>query len=172
MSTLVHLGRAAGHRAELQAREEAVSGALVPAQRTAGPMTAADVMTRWPVTVNKSVSMWVAWDRLRTTGSRHVVVVDDHQRPVGVLDERTLAVEWPSGPMAAHRTPVHSLLRGAARPRVLGGDEVAAVAAVAQTMLGAGVDAVPVVDRNGRLYGLVTLWHFAELAAARPTDEG
>jgi CBS domain-containing protein len=51
---------------------------------------------------------------------------------------------------------------------VLGGDEVTAVA---RTMLGAGVDAVPVVDRNGRLYGLVTLWHFADLVAARPTGD-
>src|SRR4051794_178125 len=113
--------------------------------------------------------MWAAWDRLRTTGSRHAAVVDDHQRPVGVLDERTLALVWPSGPMAAHRTPVHSLLRGGPRPRVLGGDEVAAVARI---MVGADVDAVPVVDRNGRLYGLVTLWHVAELAAARPTSAG
>jgi CBS domain-containing protein len=70
--------------------------------------------------------------------------------------------------MAAHRTPAHSLLRGASRPRVLGADEVTAVA---RTMLGAGVDAVPVVDRNGRLYGLVTLWHFADLVAARPTGD-
>jgi len=170
MSSLVHPGRAAGHRAEWQTprQREAVTGVLVPADRTARPRTAADVMTRFPVTVPRNASMWTAWDRLRTTGSRHVVVVDDHQRPVGVLDERTLALEWPAGPMAAHRTPAHSLLRGTSRPRVLGGDEVATVA---RTMLGAGVDAVPVVDRTGRLYGLVTLWHFAELAAARPTAE-
>jgi CBS domain-containing protein len=170
MSSLVQVDRAVGHRAQRQAprQREAVSGDLLPAERTARPRTAADVMTRFPVTVHRSASMWTAWDRLRTTGSRHVVVVDDHQRPVGVLDERTLALEWPPGPMAAHRTPAHSLLRGASRPRVLGADEVAAVA---RTMLGAGVDAVPVVDRNGRLYGLVTLWHFADLVAARPTGD-
>jgi CBS domain-containing protein len=171
MSSLVHLGRAAGNRAEWQAPRErdAVSGVLVPARRTVRPRTVADVMSRFPVTVDRGASMWTAWDRLRTTGSRHVVVVDDHRRPVGVLDERMLALEWPPGPMAAHRTPVHSLLRGAPRPRVVGDDEVTAVA---RTMLGAGVDAVPVVHRDGRLHGLVTLWHFAELAAARPTDEG
>jgi CBS domain-containing protein len=171
MSSMVHLGRAAGARAQWQAprEREALSGVLVPAPRAARPRTAADVMTRFPATVDRGVSMGVAWDRLRTTGSRYVVVVDDHQRPVGVLDERTLALEWPPGPMGPHRTPVHTLLRGAPRPRVLGGNELAAVA---RTMLGAGVDAVPVVDRDGRLYGLVTLRHFAELAAARPTGAG
>jgi CBS domain-containing protein len=169
MSSLVHLGRAAMPRAELQAPHErmAVRGDLIPAERgSRRARTAADVMTRLPVTVHRSASMWTAWDRLRATDNRHLVVVDDHQRPVGVVDDRTIALEWPPGPMGAHRTPVHSLLRGAGRPRVHGADDVSAVA---RTMLGARVDAVPVVDREGRLFGLITLWHLAELAAAQPT---
>jgi CBS domain-containing protein len=71
--------------------------------------------------------------------------------------------------MGPHRTPVHTLLRGLPRPRVRGADELGEVARV---MLSGRVDAVPVVDRNGRLSGLVTLWHFAELATAHPTGEG
>jgi CBS domain-containing protein len=106
--------------------------------------------------------MWTAWGRLSGGPHHHLVVVDDHRRPVGVLDDRTLAVEWPAGPVAPQRTPVHTLLRGRARPRVSSGDDLATVARV---MVGAGVDAVPVVDREGRLYGLVTLWHFAQLVA-------
>jgi CBS domain-containing protein len=58
------------------------------------------------------------------------------------------------------------------------------LATAARTMLSARADAVPVVDMAGRLFGLVTLWHFAELAAdggrgeppgrsaARPTRQG
>src|SRR4051812_45249764 len=78
------------------------------------PDTAADVMTRFPLTVHQGDSMWTAWGRLADSRATHVVVVDDHRRPVGVLDDRTLAVEWPAGPMAARRTPVHTLLRGRA----------------------------------------------------------
>ncbi|MBN1092875.1 CBS domain-containing protein [Blastococcus sp. TML/M2B] len=37
--------------------------------------------------------------------------------------------------------------------------------AVLRVMAGSRADAVPVVDRAGRLRGLVTLWHLAELAA-------
>ena len=122
----------------------------------------ADVMTRHPVTVHHSASMWTAWDRLRARRTGHLVVVDDHRRPVGVLDERTLALEWPPGPLGAHRTPVHTLLRDRLRRRVRGGDDVGAVA---RTMAGARADAVPMVDREGRLSGLITLWHVAELAA-------
>lgn len=132
------------------------------------PSTAAHVMTRFPLTVHEGDSMWTAWGRLADSHATHVVVVDDHRRPVGVLDDRILAVEWPAGPMAARRTPVHTLLRGRARPRVRGGDDLPAVARV---MVGARTDAVPVVDRLGRLSGLVTLWHLAELAA-RPEEDG
>jgi CBS domain-containing protein len=102
------------------------------------------------------------WDLLHHARLRHLVVVDDHHRPVGVLDERTIALEWPSGPLSARRTPVHTLLRGRARPRVRGDQDVEGIA---RTMLGAGADALPVVDRDGRLIGLITLWHFAEEAA-------
>jgi CBS domain-containing protein len=112
--------------------------------------------------------MWTAWDRLRGTRTQHLVVLDDHERPVGVLDERTIALGWPPAPMGAHRTPVHTLLRGRARPRVRSADDVGAVA---RTMLGARAEAVPVVDRDGRLLGLITLWHFAELATRGGRDE-
>ena len=183
MSSLVHLGRAAITRAELEAPEERAAVRATPASAEEPghrARTAADVMTRSPVTVHPSASMWTAWDRLHGTRSQHLVVVDDRRRPVGVLDDRTIALEWPPGPMGAHRTPVHTLLRKRLRPRVRGGDDVAAVA---RTMLGARADAVPVIDRDGRLSGLITLWHFAELAAggrggpprgstAQPTGEG
>ena len=171
-------------RAELEAPKEraAVRAALVSAEEPGHrARTAADVMTGSPATAHSSASMWTAWDRLHGARTQHLVVVDDRRRPVGVLDDRTIALEWPPGPMGAHRTPVHTLLRDRLRPRVRGGDDVAAVA---RTMLGARADAVPVVDRDGRLAGLITLWHFAELAAgggregppggstARPTGEG
>lgn len=111
MSSLVHLGRAAATRAQLIARPDAMaagrpaSAAPVPARRR---RTAADVMTRHPATVHQSSSLWTAWGRLRAARTRHLVVVDDDRRPVGVLDERTIALEWPPAPLGAHRTPVHT----------------------------------------------------------------
>jgi CBS domain-containing protein len=168
---LVHLGRAAMTRAELAApaEREAVSGTLIPA---GGPerraRTVADVMTRFPATVHQRASMWTAWNRLHGTRTQHLVVVDDRQRPVGVLDDRTIALEWPPGPMGAHRKPVHTLLRGRARPRVQSADDVASVA---RTMLGARADALPVVDRGGRLLGLITLWHVVQVAVESGWEE-
>jgi CBS domain-containing protein len=146
-------------RPALALRSGAVASTARPPRR---PTTAADVMTRFPLTVQQGDSMWTAWDRLSGGTDSHLVVVDHHRRPLGVLDDRTIAVEWPAGPVAAQRTPVHTLLRGRTRPRVRSSDDLATVARV---MVGAHADALPVVDREGRLYGLVTLWHFAQLAA-------
>jgi CBS domain-containing protein len=169
--TMVHPGPAAVPRAGRRA-----PGALVMVHGTPTSTrrpdrrarTAADVMTRSPVTVSWTASMWTAWDRLHGTRNQHVVVVDEHYRPVGVLDDRTIALEWPPGPMGAHRKPVHTLLRDRARPRVLSADDVAWVA---RTMLGARADALPVVDRGGRLVGLITLWHVAQMAVESGWEE-
>ncbi|SDC91919.1 CBS domain-containing protein [Geodermatophilus telluris] len=73
-----------------------------------------------------------------------------------------------TGPVAAHRLPVHELLRSRPGPRVRGEDDVAEVA---RTMLTSRETAVPVVGGDGRLLGLVTAWHCVELVAgARDRD--
>jgi len=130
--------------------------------------TATKVMTRGPRTIDSQTSLFSAWGQLHGEYNQHLVVIDDDVRPMGVLDERDIALEWPPGPLAAHHLPVHKLLRFRTRPRVRAEDDVAKVAA---TMLGAGEDALPVVDEDGRLLGLVTVWHLLELlTGARACD--
>lgn len=130
--------------------------------------TAAELMSREPRTVDSQASLFSAWGQLHGEHSQHLVVIDEGVRPIGVLDERDIALEWPPGPLGAHHLPVHKLLRLRARPRVRAEDDVATVA---QTMLGAREDALPVVDEDGRLLGLVTVWQCLELlAGARACD--
>jgi CBS domain-containing protein len=130
--------------------------------------TAAEVMSRDPRTVDAQASLFSAWGQLHGEHNQHLVVIDDGVRPIGVLDERDIALEWPPGPLGAHHLPVHKLLRLRPRPRVRAEDDVAMVA---QAMLGAREDALPVVDEDGRLLGLVTVWRCLELLAdARACD--
>jgi CBS domain-containing protein len=130
--------------------------------------TAAEVMSRDPRTVDAQASLFSAWGQLHGEHNQHLVVIDESVRPIGVLDERDIALEWPPGPLRAHHLPVHQLLRLRPRPRVRAEDDVAMVA---QAMLGAREDALPVVDDDGRLLGLVTVWHCLELLAdARACD--
>ncbi len=130
--------------------------------------TAGEVMSRNPRTVDSQASLFSAWGQLHGEHNQHLVVIDDGVRPIGVLDERDIALEWPPGPLRAHHLPVHELLRLRPRPRVRAEDDVAMVA---QAMLGAREDALPVVDEDGRLLALVTVWHCLELlAGARACD--
>jgi len=126
-------------------------------------MTAADVMSRFPVTVGRHTSLFAAWGTLRAARARHLVVLDEGHRPVGVLDERDIALEWPPGPLGAHHLPVHELLRLRARPRVRAEDDIVTAGRI---MLDSREDALPVVDADGRLLGLVTVWQLVELIAA------
>src|SRR4051794_12766077 len=130
--------------------------------------TAGQVMSRHPATVDSQTSLFRAWGQLHGGHDRHLVVIDVGVRPIGVLDERDIALEWPPGPLGAHHLPVYKLLRFRTRPRVRAEDDLAKVAA---TMLGANEDALPVVDDEGRLVGLVTVWHCLDLlAGARACD--
>jgi CBS domain-containing protein len=124
--------------------------------------TAGQVMSRSPRTIDSQASLFSAWGTLHGEHNRHLVVIDEGVRPIGVLDERDIALQWPPGPLGAHHLPVHKLLRFRTRPRVRAEDDVSEVAA---TMLGAREDALPVVDEDGRLLGLVTVWHCLELLA-------
>jgi CBS domain-containing protein len=137
-------------------------------QRSQPLPTAGQVMSRQPEIIDSQASLFSAWGKLHGEHNQHLVVIDDGVRPIGVLDERDIALAWPPGPLGAHHLPVHTLLRFRTRPRVRAEDDVAKVAA---TMLGAREDALPVVDEDGRLLGLVTVWQCLELlAGARACD--
>jgi CBS domain-containing protein len=138
--------------------------ALAVHGRGCGVLTAAHVMTRRPPIADQHTSLWSAWGRLRGPDNRHLVVVDHRLHPIGVLYDRELALAWPPGPLDAQRTPLRRLLHGRPRPQAHGGDDLTTVA---RTMLLAHTDAVPVVDREGRLLGLITARHCVELLARR-----
>jgi CBS domain-containing protein len=114
-------------------------------------LTAADAMTSPVVTVPETATLFDAWTVMVSFHVRHVVVVrDDHC--LGVLDDRDLVSAWNSGPSALQATPVRRLLRD--RTSCVLTD--ALLSQVADLMNTSRVDAVPVVEANGKLTGLIT----------------
>jgi CBS-domain-containing membrane protein len=114
-------------------------------------LTAADIMSTPVVTISVGDSVWNAWGLLYRSGLRHLVVLDGN-RCVGVLDDRRIALEWPRGPGRDLGGRVGELVTGRARC-VLPGTPVKDLA---RLMLRDRADAVPVVDGQGRLIGIVT----------------
>jgi CBS domain-containing protein len=101
----------------------------------------------------------VGWARLSSalsaltrTGLRHLAVVDDQNRCIGVVADRAVAAAWAADPTALECVTVAAVLEP--RPAVVGMD--ATVGEVARVMHTDGVDAVAVIDRTGRPIGLVT----------------
>jgi CBS domain-containing protein len=86
------------------------------------------------------------------TGLRHLAVVDDAGRCLGVVGDRAVAAAWAADPGALSCTPVERVLDR--RPSVVGSE--ATIGEVARAMYVEGVDAVAVIDRTGRPVGMVT----------------
>jgi CBS domain-containing protein len=109
------------------------------------------IMSQPAVAVDAQETAWVALQRLTTSGLRHLVVVSG-DRCVGVLSDRHVAAAWPFGELSRRTQLVLDLL-GDTRPSVT----VRTTAGeAARAMLGAGVDALPVVDADDGVVGLVT----------------
>ena len=89
---------------------------------------------------------------LVTHGLRHLAVVDDTGRCVGLLADRTVAADWAGRPMAIVRRAVANACVD--RPPIVDRDATAATAA--RAMRRCGTDAVIVVDPDRRPLGIVT----------------
>ncbi|MQA87572.1 MAG: CBS domain-containing protein [Streptosporangiales bacterium] len=133
-------------------------------------LTAAEVMSQILLTVEPEESPLVAWQLMSKGDIHHLPVVNAQGVVLGVLTAEELAADWSGGPAQQARRHVGDLLRGRSRPRV-GPDET--LASVAGTMLHAGRDAVPVVEKHGELAGLITARDIvAAVAGLLPRERG
>lgn len=112
----------------------------------------AKVMTRPPVIVSDRELLDDALVRMISSGLRHLVVVDETGRCVGVLSDRAITAVWATDFNALTvRTVASALGPEPATISVL--DEVIDAAML---MRAAGIDAVAVTDTEGRPVGIVT----------------
>lgn len=116
-------------------------------------LTAEQVMSRVLVTVSYEDSPLMAWELMRRAGVHHLPVLDSRRRLVGVLSREDLVSCWSSNPYQLAERKVGELLTGRRSPRV-GRDRP--LRQVAEIMIDAGVDALPVVTESCTLIGLVT----------------
>lgn len=114
--------------------------------------TASQAMTRPVLTIDATESLWDAWQLLSVSGLRHLVVVDDG-RCLGVISDRMILTDIPLAEDRMRNRGVGDLLSGAPARFVLG---TAPLADVARTMARYSAEAVPVLDDQGRLVGIVT----------------
>jgi CBS domain-containing protein len=120
-------------------------------------LSVGDLMSTALVTVNASESIKEAHAEMEVGIIRHLPVVDDRGRLVGMLSDRDILA-------ALHgRKPRHVADVMTRDVITTAADTPAHVAA--ETMLARGVGSLPVLDSTGALVGIVTITDF--LAVAR-----
>lgn len=122
---------------------------------------AIDLMTADPVTVTASSTVGDAIQVLQALQVRHVPVVKETGELVGMLSDRDLRAisiprmvedEWLGDLRAALETPVARVMSS----DVVTVEEEAAATEVIELMLDNNVGAVPVVDAEGVLVGIIS----------------
>jgi CBS domain-containing protein len=124
------------------------------------PVTAGEAMSGPVGIIDADESIWQAALRLSDASNRRLVVLDKG-RLVGLIDKKALTEHWPSLPFVARERTLRTIMPGrvhAVMPHVT----VSRVAAIMHTE---GTDAVPVVDRRGKVLGLVTATEILRLFA-------
>lgn len=131
--------------------DDPTCSAPAPRRWTPAPVTAGEIMSSPAEVIDVDESLWQAALRLSDGRDRQLVVLD-RGRLVGVIDEKILTDHWPCVPFTARDRTLRRVVPGrvhAVMPHV-------GVSRVAATMHMEAVDAVPVVDRAGKVLGLVT----------------
>jgi CBS domain-containing protein len=113
----------------------------------------ADLMSRPVLTVEVGESLWDAWQLLFVSGLRHLVVLDANGASLGVLSDRSILAEVPATADHLSRRLVGDVL--AMVPLVSVPPDANPLTA-ARIMVDNTVEAVPVLDQEGRLLGIVT----------------
>ncbi|MGV9776674.1 CBS domain-containing protein [Streptosporangium sp. NPDC003464] len=128
-------------------------------------LTVAQVMSRTLVAVEPDESPLMAWEIMRRAGVHHLPVVDRHGCLRGVLTREDLTARWSGGPAEQSRARIHPLLGEHRCPHTT---LDARLADAAEAMIGAGVDALPVLGESNRLVGMVTATDVLRAVAGRP----
>ncbi|MBI4956778.1 MAG: CBS domain-containing protein [Myxococcales bacterium] len=123
---------------------------------TATQLRVADVMTRELVTVTDTTTVSEAQRKMRQSNVRHLPVVDEAERLIGILSDRDL--------LGALSAGVEALVGWIMTPRLKRVQLDTPAHEAARLMIAHTVGALPVVDAKGTLVGLVTETDFLRIA--------
>lgn len=111
------------------------------------------LMSRPVLTVDIDESLWDAWQLLFVSGLRHLVVVDADGATLGVISDRNILAEVPATAEHLGSRLVRDVLSMSALISVNPADDPMVAA---QAMAAGAVEAVPVLEFDGHLVGIVT----------------
>ncbi|MFF4587511.1 HPP family protein [Streptomyces sp. NPDC001388] len=130
--------------------------------------TVAAVMRTAVVTIAVDETVLVAWELLERSGSRHLPVVHPDGRCAGLLDRADVAVACAAPAVSLSGLRVGDLLPGH-RPALIHVEQT--VRHAADLMGYTELDALPVLEEDGRLAGVLTASDIVATLAGHPVRE-
>jgi acetoin utilization protein AcuB len=112
-------------------------------------VTARDLMTASPVVVDRAATIRVALERLQSLDVRHLPVVDTEGALIGMVSDRDLRAHMLAPSLDA-------LVSSIMTTDVISVDLDADAAEIIDLMLDHKIGAVPVIDADGELVGIVS----------------
>ena len=112
-----------------------------------------DMMSTPVLTVETGETLWDAWQLMFVSGLRHLIVVDAHGATVGVISDRMIITSLPTDATELVSRRIGDVITESPH---LGVAPAARPSEAAEQMIAFGVEAVPVIDANQRLVGMVT----------------
>lgn len=126
------------------------------------PTHVGELMTREVLAVHGDCALTAAMNAVLGSGHRHVVVVDDNHKLLGILHAEVVATALMTR-LATPNQTIGTLVEGDPP----GISPLATVHMAASVMLDSGLDALGVVDVDGTLVGLLTWLDIGRMAAER-----
>jgi CBS domain-containing protein len=126
-------------------------------------MSVSELCRRGVVTIHRNATVEDAAQMMRASHIGNVIVVDaaDTRKPVGIITDRDIAVEVVAQGLAPAQTRVGSVMSA---PVVSLSEDDSFIEAL-DKMSAQGVRRAPVLDRDGRLKGLVSVDDLVPLIA-------
>ncbi len=115
-------------------------------------LTARDLMTEAPSVVDATSTLRTALERLQALDIRHLPVVDSDGVLVGMISDRDLR----GAHVGELRAPLDTAVASIMSANVVAVDEDADVAEIVDIMLDYKIGAVPVIDADKSLVGIVS----------------
>lgn len=125
------------------------------------------IMSRPAIAVPVTATMIDALRAFAASGLRHLAVVDESGRCVGLLGDRVVAAAWAQDPIGFPMVPVGLAMGGIEQPLIVA---EAKVADAARLMHRCGADAVVITDAARQPIGVLTAGDLIALLA-KPTKE-
>ena len=114
-----------------------------------------DIMTKNPVSIQNTMTLNDSYEKLKDSKVNQIPILDENQRIIGIINKKMI-INLIMDDISDARNTLNKILDSLYFEDVLTTDPITDIRRVAQVMIDFKLDAIPVVDENDNLVGIVS----------------